>query len=307
MKKIALLVSLTIVAGMSLSACVRKPYACTDPMGCVLIGNAASIKVATLLTMSGPDSVYGIDAIRGVEMAVAEKKLVFGHPIELVKKDDLCTEDGGQKGAAELAATSDVVAVIGTTCSSASVPAAEILSKANIDLISPSSTAPSLTDPSAHQPGFLRSIYNDKAQGKAVAEFAFNVLGTRRMVTVHDGTAYPEQLQQQACDDFKQLGGECILQFDLSAGKNLAAALHDAAAEAPDVIYFPLYTDDGVALMKAIPQAGLSDPALISSDGLLSTDFIQKAGKATEGMYLSGPAEVKESAAFKDKYKAVYG
>ncbi|MGE5072649.1 MAG: branched-chain amino acid ABC transporter substrate-binding protein, partial [Anaerolineae bacterium] len=288
------------------SACVRKPYACTDPMGCVKVGNAASIKIATLLTMSGPDSVYGIDAVRGVEIAIADKKQVFGHAIELIKTDDLCTEEGGKKGATDLAGNSDVVAVIGTTCSSAAVPAGEILSKANMDLISPSSTAPSLTDPSVHQPGFLRSIYNDKAQGKAVAEFAFNVLGTRRMITVHDGTAYPKQLQQAACDSFRQLGGDCILQFDLSSGSDAVAALKSFASQSPDVIYFPLYTEDGLAVMKAIPEAGLSNAALISSDGLLSTDFIQKAGPSTEGMYLSGPAEMKESTAFTDKYKARY-
>ena len=85
----------------------------------------------------------------------------------------------------------------------------------------------------------MRSIYNDKAQGKAVADFAFTVLGTRRMVTVHDGTAYPQQLQQAACDDFEQLGGECILQFDLSTGEDILTVLQNVAPQDPDVIYFP--------------------------------------------------------------------
>ena len=49
-------------------------------------------------------------------------------------------------------------------------------------------------------PGFLRTIYNDKAQGQVLAEFAFNVLGAQTMVTIHDGTAYAQQLQQAACD-----------------------------------------------------------------------------------------------------------
>jgi branched-chain amino acid transport system substrate-binding protein len=307
MKRIPVLLSLVAVFSLGLGACVRKPYACTDPMGCISVPNGASINVASLLTMSGPDKAYGIDAVRGVEIAIADKKQVFGHPVQLIKADDLCTEEGGKNGATQLAANRDIVSVIGTTCSSAAVPAAEILSKANMELISPSSTAPSLTDPATHQPGFLRSIYNDKAQGKAVAEFAFNVLGTHRMVTVHDGTAYPEQLQQAACDSFKQLGGECILQFDLSSGIPILDELKAVAPQDPDVIYFPLYTDDGLALMKAVPQAGLHDPALISSDGLLSTDFVQKAGTGTEGMYLSGPADVKESSAFVDKYKARYG
>ena len=307
MKKTLLLLTLMLIVSLSLSACVRKPYACTDPFGCVTVGNAASIKVGTLLTMSGPNSPLGIDALRGVEIAVSDKKLVFGHPIALIKVDDLCSAAGGQKGATQLAANPEVTGVIGTTCSSAAVPAADILTKANMVLISPSSTAPSLTDPATHQAGFFRTIYNDQAQGKAVAEFAFNIVGVRRMLTIHDGTAYPKQLQQAACDDFEQLGGDCILQIDLSAGQDLLTTLKDAAAQDPDVIYFPLYTDEGVAVIKAIFQAGFSDPALISSDGLLSPDFLGKIGRQGEGLYLSGPASVKDTADFARKYKVGYG
>ncbi len=73
------------------------------------------------------------------------------------------------------------------------------------------------------------------------------------------------------------------------------------------MIYFPVYTEDGIAITKAIPQAGFTNPALMSSDGLISQDFIQKTKPNTNGMYLSGPAEVSESTAFLQKYKARYG
>ena len=59
--------------------------------------------------------------------------------------------------------------------------------------------------------------------------------------------------------------------------------------------------------MKVIPQAGFANPALISSDGLLSSDFLEKAGISTEGMYLSGPANPEESSDFMQKYKSRYG
>ena len=124
MKRILLGLGLIILASSSLTACVRKPYTCTDPMGCIAVGNAANIKIATLLTMSGPDSVYGIDAVRGVELAIADKRQVFGHGIDLVKADDLCTEAGGQKGATDLAADPQIAGIIGTTCSSAAISAA---------------------------------------------------------------------------------------------------------------------------------------------------------------------------------------
>jgi ABC-type branched-subunit amino acid transport system substrate-binding protein len=55
--------------------------------------------------------------VRGVEIAIADKKQGFGHMIELVKADDQCTEAGGRKGASDLAADPQITGVIGTTCS----------------------------------------------------------------------------------------------------------------------------------------------------------------------------------------------
>jgi branched-chain amino acid transport system substrate-binding protein len=303
------LLSTLVMFGLVLSACGGgvTTYTCTDPLGCVAIGAGESLKIATLLTMTGPDQVYGIDAVRGVEIAVTDVGRVLGHDIELVKADDQCDEKAGEAAAQQLAADQQLIGVIGATCSSASVPAAKILTDAGMVLITPSSTAPSLTDAKSHQTGFFRAIYNDKAQGKAVAEFAFSVLGLRRMLTIHDGTPYPKELQQAACDSFSQMGGECIEQIELSAGQDILTTLQNAAPENPDVIYLPLYTEDGIAVTKAIFQAGLVNAALMSSDGLLSSDFVDKTEPNSEGMYLSGPAEIREPEAFAEKYRARYG
>lgn len=307
MKPFLPLATLTI-ASLLLSACGGVvSYTCTDPLGCVAVGSSENLKIATLLTMTGADQVYGIDALRGVEIAITDKGKLLGHNIELVKEDDQCDEKAGGEAATRLTADKQIIGVIGATCSNAALPAAKILSDAGMVLISPSSTAPSLTDPALHQAGFFRDIYNDKTQGKAVAEFAFTVLGLHRMLTIHDGTAYPKQLQQAACDSLQQLGGECVEQIDLSNGGDILTILQSAAALNPEVIYFPLYTEDGIAVMQSVREAGLANAALISSDGLLSTDFIQKTKPNSEGMYLSGPAEIQESTTFIQKYKSRYG
>ena len=308
MKRLPLF-ALLIIISILFSACGGgvTSYNCTDPLGCVTVGTGESLKVATLLTMSGPNQSYGIDSLRGIQIAIDDIGTVLGHSIELVQEDDQCSEQGGAEAATKLAANKNIVGVIGATCSSASIGAVKILSDAGFAMISPSSTAPSLTDPTQHQAGFFRSIYNDKAQGKAVAEFAYSVLGLRRMVTFHDGTAYPKQLQQAACDSFNQMGGNCIQQIDLSSGQNVLTVLKNVANQSPDVLYYPVYTKDGVAITKAISNAGLAGVALISSDGLLSTDFITQAQPASEGMYLSGPAPVQESQTFVAKYKAKFG
>ncbi len=303
-----LLLAVLIIAGMVLSACGgMTSFTCTDPLGCVTIGSGESIKIATLLTMSGTNKPYGVDAERGVEIAIADAGNLLGHKIELVQADDQCDAKAGEAAAAQLAADKQIVGVIGATCSSVSVLAAKTISDAGMVLISPSSTAPSLTDPHLHQAGFFRAIYNDKAQGKAVAEFAYNVLGLRRMLTFHDGTAYPEQLQQTACDSFEALGGRCVDQVNLSTYPDVLGDLRTTAADNPDVIYFPVYIKDGVNIVQAVPHSLENGAVMISSDGLLSKDFIQQTEPASDGMYLSGPAPVSESQTFVQKYKARYG
>lgn len=298
--------SVAITASLILTACIAKPATCTDPLGCVEVPNRTSIKIAVLLTLSGPDAVYGNDALRGVEIAISEKKDLLGHPIELVKVDDHCTADGGQQGATQIAADPAIVGVIGATCSSSSVPAAKILSEAGIVMISPSSTAPSLTMAGPYQPGFFRTIYNDKAQGKTVAEFAFNVLGLRSMSTLHDGTPYSMELQAAACENFEKLGGDCLGIIQFKSGEDMSAKILWLSKLHTDVVYFPVYTTDGIAILNKIVENGIRS-ALISSDGLLSSDYIQKTIGISQGMYLSGPAPVAESQAFTEKYRATYG
>jgi branched-chain amino acid transport system substrate-binding protein len=263
--------------------------------------------MGTLLTLTTADSPYGIDALRGAEIAVAQKGSILGHNVEIIKEDDLCSEDGGRAGATRLAADPKLVGVIGTSCSSATVAASRILSGAGSVLISPSSTAPSLTDPATHDAGFLRTIYNDRAQGQIVAEFAFNVLGVATMVTVHDGTPYAQELQQTACDTLTRLGGQCIHQIEIAAGQDVLPVLQQAALDVPGVLFFPLYAVDGAAITNNAILAGLENTVLMSSDGLLSADFIAQTLPASEGMYLSGPASTEESQEFLEEYQTRYG
>jgi branched-chain amino acid transport system substrate-binding protein len=303
------LVAAMALGGMLGASCsqIQAGYSCADRLGCIAVTADRPVKIGALLTLTTPDAPYGIDALRGVEIAISHKGRVAGHDIDLVKEDDLCSEQGGFAGATKLAADADIAGVIGTTCSSATVVASRILAGVGSVLISPSSTAPSLTSPSSHEAGFLRTIYNDKAQGQAVAEFAYNVLGAQRMITIHDGTPYAQELQQTACDTLKQLGGICIKQIQITSGQDITPILQAAAPDDPEVLFFPVYAVDGAAITNGAALAGLKNTVLMSSDGLLSGDFIQQTQPASEGMYLSGPANTQESQSFLDEYKSRYG
>lgn len=264
-----------------------------EEFGCVTYGPDEPIRLASLLVISGPDSSLGLDSQHGVEIAVEDHGEVLGHELELVHEDEECSAEGGTTGARRLAADDTIVAVVGTSCSSAGVPAAQILSEEGVVLMSPSNTAPSLTHPDSREPFYFRTAHNDEIQGAAMAQFAAEELDAKTAATIHDGSPYAEQLQQVFADTFTQeYGGEITTQEAVSPDdSDFRPVLTSIAGDNPDILYYPIFIGaGGLITAQASEVSGLEAAALSGADGLLSPDFIDAAGEQNaEGMYLSGP------------------
>lgn len=304
MNKIAMIL---VIASLVLTACGRGNAACDDPLGCVIVPAGKPLTIAAMLTLSGPNASLGTDALRGVELAIADRGKVAKHNVTLIQEDELCSPEGGQAAAERLAQNADVVGVIGATCSGASGAAAKPLTDAGMVMISPSSTAATLTATGTHQAGFLRTIYNDTTQAGAVAQFVYEALGARTMAGIHDGSSYSQGLVEEACAEFKEYGGQCVAQYQIASGTSPLGALGHIKLFNPEVLYYPLYTADGAAITELAAKSGLPNAALIGSDGLLSADFISQVQDEAQGMYVSGPSNTKLDPAFSQKYEARYG
>jgi branched-chain amino acid transport system substrate-binding protein len=264
-----------------------------DEFGCVEVAEGDPITVGTLLVISGENASLGQDSQNGVVIAANMRdNEVAGHPIEFDHQDDLCAAEGGQSGAQALAANESIVGVIGTSCSSAGEPAAQILSESGIVIISPSNTAPSLTAPETHQPFYLRTAHNDEIQGAAMADFASSELQAESAATIHDGSPYAEGLANVFAEQFQEAGGEVTAQEAVQVGdRDMRPVLTSIAADTPDLIYFPVFVAEGGAITsqaREITELGETD--LAGADGMLTEDWIQAAGaRNAEGVYLSGP------------------
>ncbi len=286
-------------------------YKCTDKLGCVEVAKGDPIKIAVMAVLSGPNASLGEDTVHGVEIAVDDLGgKIFGHPIELDKEDSQCSPEGGQAAAQKVAADKSIVGVIGTNCSSAAKVAAPIISDAGMVMISPSNTAPYLTDPKTHVPGYLRTAHNDLFQGSLAAEFAYKALGKRRAATIHDGSVYAEQLANVFADTFKKLGGKVVAQEAVNVGDtDMRPVLTRIAAQHPDFIYYPIFVAEGGFITRQAKEVeGLQNVALMTADGCFSADFGKAAGDAALGMYQSGPYVTgKAYQEFLKKHKAKYG
>lgn len=284
-----------------------------DPLGVIEVAEGDPIEIGAMFVLSGPNADLGEDSRDGVELAIADFGDLAGRSIELTTEDEQCTPEGGQTAATRIAANDAIVGAVGTSCSGAAEPAIPILDEAGMVLISPSNTAPALTaeDRPAEYAGYLRTAHNDLFQGRVAAEFAYNELGVRSAATIHDGSPYAEELQAVFAEVFQELGGEVTTQEAIQVNDtDMTPVLTSIAATAPEVIYYPIFTaEGGFITSQARDVEGLEDTVLMGADGLYSPSFVEAAGSAAEGMYLSGPY-VSDSPlyeAFLEKLEETYG
>lgn len=312
MKRITLLFSVLTVLALMLTACpaaapapaapaasggdnaAAAPAAggCTDSIGCVEIAADASIHIAYMLVTTGANGALGTDAMRGAEIAIKEKGELLGHKLEFTGEDSGCNAEGGQAAAQKLAADKTIVAVIGTSCSSEARAGAPILSDAGFVMVSPSATAPDLTDAAKHVAGFLRTAHNDKVQGAVAAKFVSEELKLTSVATIHDGSPYAQGLVGAFTENFEKAGGKIVAAEAIQPGDtDMRPVLTKIATQKPEMLYYPIFVAEGGLITKQSKDIeGLGQTVKdMGADGLFAPDFLKAAGDAAEGMYLSSP------------------
>ena len=263
-----------------------------DEFGCIELAEGDPILIGTAMVITGANESLGLDSQYGAQVAQQMRPQIAGHDVEFNHQDDGCSTEGGTAAARALLSVENIAAVIGTSCSSAGIPAAEILSAEGIMLVSSSNTAPSLTAPETHEPFYARTAHNDSIQGAAMAQFVSEVLGATTAATIDDGSAYADQLAAVFAKSFAEdYGGTITAEEAISVGDtDFSGVLGNIAADSPEFLYFPIFVAEGALItQQARETPGLEDTVLGGADGILSPDWIEAAGDAAEGAVLSGP------------------
>ena len=264
----------------------------------VSIGEGEAVQIRSLLSHTVvPGLAEG--SRYAIELAAQDFGMIHGHAVELGESIDTgCGPEGGRMGAEQIIADPQVVGVIGTNCSGAAVAASPVLSEAGLVMISPSNTSPALTSDLAgnaspnYHPGYFRTSNNDLYEANAVADFAYNELGLRRLVAIDDGDPYTMGLTVAFGNAFRALGGEVAATTTIAKGQtDMTSVLTEFAAATPDGIYFPLFDLEGAPFAEQVRgHDSLKDATLITSSALLLTEFL--ALPQSEGIYFAGPEPV---------------
>jgi branched-chain amino acid transport system substrate-binding protein len=267
------------------------------------------IRIGAAGPMTGSESKMGLDLKNGVELAVSEwnaKGGVLGKKIEAVVGDDAA--DPKQAVAiANKFVNQKVDAVVGHWNSNCSINASSFYQAAKIVMISPASTNPRLT-----LQGYktvFRVCGTDEQQGGVAAQFVLKKIKPNRVAVIHDKTTYGQGL----ADIFKKALGDKV-QVVYYGGIVLGdpdykAVLTTIKEQKPDLYYFGGVYPEAGRLVRQAKEIGMNIP-MMTGDGVFDPTFINIAGKAAEGTYVTfgkEPSGLASARSFLQNYKTKFG
>jgi len=279
--------------GLLLILVLVAPIAAQDDGAQVVIPSDGELVIGVAAALSGEGlTPLGEDIVRGAELVNLNRPTVkigdAEFTVVLDSQDDVCSAEGGQAVANRYVSDERVVAVVGPMCSSACRAAGAIFDEAEYTSISPSCTGPDLTN--GEIASFNRVVPTDDVQGVIDAEFAYNVLGVRKLATIHDGSPYGEGLVAVMTEKFEELGGEVVAADAVNVGDtDFRGLLDEVAAADPEMVYFVGFIAEGVRLVNQRLDVGLDEAIFMGADGIFANAFIEDAGGAAEGIYASSP------------------
>lgn len=284
-----------------------------DDEGVVVYAPGESIKIAVVTDLTGPIAQMGLDIQQAAEIArleLNEAGGIEGFPVEYVVEDDRCSGDEGTLVANRVASDEQIVAVLGHACSGPTIAGSDVYEEARIPMVSPSATAALVTERGLDVVN--RVAFRDDVQGTVDAHYLYKVLGVRRLALLHDNDSYGLGLAEVVRDTFTELGGEVVAFEGINVDdQDYRSVLTPVAAASPDAIFFGGYQQQAVLLVSQMRDVGLGDVIFFSDDGVYADVFIQGAGAAAEGVYVSfvqeAEASVEANEAFDETYRDLFG
>ncbi len=270
-----------------------------------------TINIYSSWPMSGASEQIGGDSTAAVQFAVdLWGGAAGGYAINYTALDDGIAANQGAwdatteaNNATQVVNDPDAMVYIATYNTGAAEVSIPITNEAGLAMISPANTGTRLTKPNEFNPegypdvlyptgvrNYMRVVPADDLQGGASANFAINGLGASKAYVLHDNQSYGQGIATIFDAVFKELGGEVVgfEAFDPEAPEYQALATKIASSGA-DIVYVGAIVNlNASKLIQDIRDVlSVDDAAIMGPDGLINQAFIDGAGDAAEGMYIT--------------------
>lgn len=258
-------------------------------------GGGKTVVIGLSAPLTGSLSALGLGMKNSVQLAVDQANKagkIKGWTIKFDPQDDQADANVGGQVAARLASEPNVVAVVGTLNSSVAQQEQKAFNDANIVMISPANTNPSLTqgpdfakgDAAKKRPfkTYFRVATTDAIQGPFAAQYLISN-GIKKIATVNDKKTYGQGLVEQFEQEFKKEGGTVVSHLTVGEkDKDFSAVISKIKPTNPQALYYGGEYPVAGPLSKQMKDGGLNIP-LMGGDGIYDPTYIKLAGPKSNG------------------------
>ena len=242
------------------------------------------IKIGFIGPLTGDLANIGSNTRAAVEIGVEEINAaggIGGRTLEVVYEDSQCTPAKSSSAINKLISVDKVVAILGDTCSSATLAISPIAEQAKVPLISYASTAAKVTDAGDF---IFRTVPSDIFQSSFAAKYAFEKLGKKKAAIVYVNNDWGVGLEKGFNDAFKLAGGEVVFSegYD-STSKDLRSLMSKVKSSKADILYFLAMPGPAEIGIKQVRELGLT-LSILGADPLEDITVWNNAGKSGEGV-----------------------
>lgn len=287
-RSLVILTSVLTTGALTLTACGSRDK---DNKGGDSGGVTVTIGVDAPLT--GQNSATGLGIQYGAQIAVDDankNKTVPGVTFKIKALDDKAIPATGQQNATQLVSDKSVLGVVGPLNSGVATQMQQVFATANLVQISPSNTAPELTQGKNWQTSksrpfktYFRTATTDALQGAYAADYAYNGIHKKKAFVVDDKQTYGAGLAKIFKEQFAKQGGKVIGTDHVNTGdRDFSTLVTKIKNSGADILYYGGQYDESEVLTKQLKDAGAKIP-LFGGDGMFTPTYIKTAGKSAEG------------------------
>ena len=271
-------------------------------------GDKGTVEIWSSLPRQGSNKAQTDTVVNAIKMAIDEVGgKVGGYNVTFSDKDDSTAATGQWDEATEIknandaVANGNVISYIGTFNSGAAKLSIPILCKAGIVMTSPANTYPGLTkagkgeanEPDVYYPdgctrNYTRVVPADDLQGRAGALWA-SQLGVTKAYVLDDTQLYGKGIADVFATEAPNFGVE-VLGRDGIDGKatDYKALAEKVKATNPELVYYGGITQNNAGqLWRDLRDALGPDVKLMGPDGIFEGEWLEAAGEAAEGSYIT--------------------
>ncbi|GHV78302.1 ethanolamine utilization protein EutJ [Spirochaetia bacterium] len=235
--------------------------------GCKKAG-AGDITIGGIFPLSGPVAEYGVEAQKGILLAIEEINAaggIGGSKLVLISEDDEGDATKSVNAFIKLTSRDKAKIVIGSLTSGPTIAVSERAQAQGVVLMAPAASNPVVTDAGNF---IFRACFIDPFQGTVGGQFAAETLGAKRAAILYEiSNDYSVGLQENFIKAFTALGGTMAAVEVYNTGDtDFNAQITKIKAANPDVVYLPEYYGDVALIAKQLRAQGITTP-IVGADG----------------------------------------